>query len=160
MKNGECIVQESNADLNVVFYLPIKKDDTSLKKCFQKLPKSKTLFISKNSDNFGFDSAFIVSREEEKRKLIKEMEAFADKFIVIDEINNIDNYLTDKQIEEGWKFIFDGISSNGWIGANSDEFPSKGWKINNGVLTVLSADGQESANGGDIITKEKYKNFE
>ena len=76
------------------------------------------------------------------------------------EINNIDNYLTDKQIEEGWKFIFDGVSSNGWIGANSDEFPKKGWKINNGVLTVLSADGQESANGGDLITKEKYKNFE
>ena len=76
------------------------------------------------------------------------------------EINNIDNYLTAKQIEEGWKFIFDGISSNGWIGANSNEFPIKGWKINNGVLTVLSADGQESANGGDIITKEKYKNFE
>ena len=25
------------------------------------------------------------------------------------EINNIDNYLTEKQIEEGWKFIFDGI---------------------------------------------------
>ena len=76
------------------------------------------------------------------------------------EINNIDNYLTDKQIEEGWKFIFDGISSNGWISANSDEFPNNGWKINDGVLTVLSADGQESANGGDIITKEKYKNFE
>jgi len=76
------------------------------------------------------------------------------------EINNIDNYLTDKQIEEGWKFIFDGKSSDGWIGSNSDEFPRKGWKINNGVLTVLSADGQESANGGDIITKEKYKNFE
>jgi len=76
------------------------------------------------------------------------------------EINNIDNYLTDKQIEEGWKFIFDGLSSDGWIGANSIEFPSNGWRINNGVLTVLSADGEESANGGDIITKEKYKNFE
>ena len=76
------------------------------------------------------------------------------------EINNIDNYLTDNQIEEGWEFIFDGKSSDGWIGVNSDEFPNKGWKINNGVLTVLSADGQESENGGDIITKEKYKNFE
>ena len=51
------------------------------------------------------------------------------------------------------------VFTNGWIGANSDEFPNKGWKINNGVLTVLSADGKESANGGDI-TKKKYKNFE
>ena len=72
---------------------------------------------------------------------------------------SIEPHLTDKQIEEGWKFIFDGKSSDGWIGSNSDEFPRKGWKINNGVLTVLSADGQESANGGDIITKEKYKNY-
>ena len=52
------------------------------------------------------------------------------------------------------------VSSNGWISANYDEFPNNGWKINDGVLTVLSADGKESANGGDIITKEKYKNFE
>ena len=41
-----------------------------------------------------------------------------------------------------------------------DSFPSKGWKTENGVLTVLSAKGAESANGGDIITTRKYTNFE
>ena len=76
------------------------------------------------------------------------------------EINNIDNFLTEKQKEDGWKFIFDGNTSSGWLGAKSDSFPSKGWKINNGILSVLSFNGKESQNGGDIITKDKYQNFE
>ena len=76
------------------------------------------------------------------------------------EINNIDNFLTNKQKEDGWKFIFDGNTSNGWVSAKSDSFPSKGWKINNGILSVLSSNGKESENGGDIVTKDKYENFE
>jgi len=76
------------------------------------------------------------------------------------EINNVDNYLTDKQKEDGWKFIFDGNTSNGWVGAKTDSFPEKGWVINNGLLTVLSSNGAESANGGDIVTTDKYENFE
>ena len=76
------------------------------------------------------------------------------------EINNVDNYLTDKQKEDGWKFIFDGKTSNGWVGAKIDSFPEKGWLINNGLLTVLSSNGAESANGGDIVTTDKYENFE
>ena len=76
------------------------------------------------------------------------------------EINNIDNFLTEKQKEDGWKFIFDGNTSKGWLGAKSESFPEKGWKINDGVLTVLPSDGRESENGGDIITKVKYENFE
>ena len=76
------------------------------------------------------------------------------------EINNIDNFLTEKQKDDGWKFIFDGNTSNGWVSAKSDSFPSKGWKINNGILSVLSSNGKESENGGDIVTKDKYENFE
>ena len=76
------------------------------------------------------------------------------------EINNIDNFLTKKQKEDGWKFIFDGNTSNGWVSAKSESFPSNGWKINNGILSVLSSNGKESENGGDIVTKDKYENFE
>ena len=76
------------------------------------------------------------------------------------EINNIDNFLTEKQKDDGWKFIFDGNTSNEWVSAKSDSFPSKGWKINNGILSVLSSNGKESENGGDIVTKDKYENFE
>ena len=76
------------------------------------------------------------------------------------EINNIDNFLTEKQKDDGWKFIFDGNTSNGWVSAKSESFPSKGWEINNGILSVLSSNGKESENGGDIVTKDKYENFE
>ena len=46
------------------------------------------------------------------------------------------------------------------MGAKIDSFPTKGWVINNGLLTVLSSNGAESANGGDIVTTDKYENFE
>jgi hypothetical protein len=38
--------------------------------------------------------------------------------------------------------------------------PAKGWEIKNGVLTVLASGGAESAAGGDIITRERYSDFE
>ena len=41
-----------------------------------------------------------------------------------------------------------------------DEFPSSGWEIVDGILTVLPSGGAESAAGGDIVTKELYGDFE
>ena len=76
------------------------------------------------------------------------------------EINNIDNYLTNQQKADGWAFIFNGESSEGWVSPDTNLFPLQGWEIDNGILKVLSSDGQESSNGGDIITSKKYKNFE
>jgi len=70
-----------------------------------------------------------------------------------------DNTLSEKEKEEGWKLLFDGKTSKGWRGANLDHFPAKGWQIKEGVLTVLASNGAESANGGDIITVDAYKNF-
>ncbi len=70
-----------------------------------------------------------------------------------------DNTLTEKEKKEGWKLLFDGKTPEGWRGAKLDHFPTKGWVIKNGVLTVLASNGAESANGGDIITVDTYKNF-
>ena len=39
-------------------------------------------------------------------------------------------------------------------------FPEKGWKIADGNITVLSSKGQESANGGDIVTEDLYSAFD
>ena len=41
----------------------------------------------------------------------------------------------------------------------TEPFPAKGWKIENGILKVMKSGGAESANGGDIVTTRKYKNF-
>ena len=62
--------------------------------------------------------------------------------------------------KDGWKLLWDGKTTDAWRGARLDEFPDKGWKIEDGVLSVLSSGGEESAAGGDIVTKELYGDFE
>jgi hypothetical protein len=75
------------------------------------------------------------------------------------EVSYLDNELTPLQVEEGWKLLWDGKTSEGWRGANLDKFPEKGWTMKDGILTVEKSDGAESANGGDIVTVKKSENF-
>ncbi len=70
------------------------------------------------------------------------------------------NTLTMKEKAEGWKLLWDGRTTKGWRSARGPGFPKTGWEIKNGELTVLESDGAESAAGGDIITEEKFSNFE
>ena len=73
--------------------------------------------------------------------------------------NCIDNYLSEAEAADGWKLLWDGKTTNGWRGARLDNFPAKGWKIDNGILIVEKSTGGESTNGGDIVTVEKYGDF-
>lgn len=75
-------------------------------------------------------------------------------------VNTIPNDLSEAEKKEGWKLLFDGKTSNGWVSVHKPSFPDKGWKIDDGTLTVLSSEGKESANGGDIITKDQYSAFD
>ena len=75
-------------------------------------------------------------------------------------VNNIPNTLTDYEKASGWQLLFNGYSSDGWIGAYKKTFPDKGWQINDGTITVLSSSGKESQNGGDIVTTGQYKAFD
>ncbi len=61
---------------------------------------------------------------------------------------------------DGWKLLFDGKTTNGWVGAYKTSFPAKGWEIKDGTLTVQSSAGAESTNGGDIVTKDQYSAFD
>ncbi|MDR1644638.1 MAG: DUF1080 domain-containing protein [Tannerellaceae bacterium] len=71
------------------------------------------------------------------------------------------NTLTKQEKSDGWKLLFDGKTTAGWRGAHKDAFPATGWKIEDGQLIVLSADGRESTNGGDIVyAPETYSAFE
>lgn len=70
------------------------------------------------------------------------------------------NKLTYQEQKEDWQMLWDGKTTNGWRGAKLETFPKTGWEINDGVLTVLSSGGAESEAGGDIVTTEKYGNFE
>ena len=70
------------------------------------------------------------------------------------------NALGVDEAKNGWEMLWDGKTTEGWRGAKLDEFPTKGWEIKDGVLSVLSSGGEESAAGGDIVTKELYGDFE
>nr|WP_261395154.1 DUF1080 domain-containing protein [Membranihabitans marinus] len=76
------------------------------------------------------------------------------------EINLIPNTLSNQEIRRGWRMLWDGKTSEGWVGAKIDEFPQKGWTMKDGELIVESSGGAESRNGGDIITKDKFSDFE
>ncbi len=64
--------------------------------------------------------------------------------------------LSPKEIKKGWTLIFDGKSIDGWKKADGQSFPSKGWKIENGVISVDPSNGR----GGDIVTEQEYSDFE
>ncbi|MDR0743118.1 MAG: DUF1080 domain-containing protein, partial [Tannerella sp.] len=76
------------------------------------------------------------------------------------EVNRIPNVLSSKESAGGWKLLFDGKTNAGWRGAHKDAFPDKGWKIGDGMITVLRSGGGESAHGGDIVTIGEYAAFE
>jgi 3-keto-disaccharide hydrolase len=77
-----------------------------------------------------------------------------------EEYNYLPNRLTEAQVAQGWRLLWDGVSTSGWRGANLVDFPDHGWSIRDGVLSVDAATGGESTNGGDIVTREEFANFE
>lgn len=62
--------------------------------------------------------------------------------------------ISGKNQADDWEILFDGNGMEKWRGKSSTGFPSEGWKIEDGLLFL---DGK---GGGDIITKEKYSDFE
>jgi hypothetical protein len=63
--------------------------------------------------------------------------------------------LTDEEKKDGWKLLFDGVSSDGWKKIGAKTFPDKGWVIEEGCLHHLKKGG-----GGDIVTTGEHENFE
>jgi hypothetical protein len=78
-------------------------------------------------------------------------------------IDTEDNTLTDQEKADGWKLLWDGKTTDGWHSPNTDKFPTQSWNIQDGILTVdqgLTNGEAESQSGGDIITHDRYSNFE
>ena len=70
------------------------------------------------------------------------------------------NTLSAAEQADGWKLLWDGKSNTGWRSARGEDFPKSGWSMKNGELIVNETGGGEAAAGGDIITREKYSDFE
>lgn len=65
------------------------------------------------------------------------------------------NVLTDAEKSDGWDLLFDGQNTIAWRFFKGGDI--KDWKVDNEIL-CNSGDGINK--GGDIITKEKFKDFE
>jgi len=70
------------------------------------------------------------------------------------------NILSQAEKLSGWKLLWDGKTTKGWHGTRIDHFPTKGWSMADGILTVDKSSGKESAHGGDIVTDKEYSQFE
>lgn len=76
------------------------------------------------------------------------------------EVSYLQNQLSENEIKNGWKLLWDGRTSAGWKIANGDAFPKDGWVIEDGVLKVLGSKKDSIRKGGDIETVKEFSNFE
>ncbi len=70
---------------------------------------------------------------------------------------DISEHKSNSKITQDWVVLFNGETTEHWRGYNSDEFPSEVWKIEGDELVFMPA---ENMGANDIITKEKYTDFE
>ena len=69
------------------------------------------------------------------------------------------NTLSATEKAEGVILLFDGKTTDQWRSYGKETFP-KGWNIEDNAIHCIGSGKGEAGQGGDIITKEKYKNFE
>lgn len=69
------------------------------------------------------------------------------------------NILSQQEIDNGWKLLFNGETAEHWRGYNSDSFPENGWSVRDGVLVFDPAESDGAEGGQNIITRDKFENF-
>lgn len=115
----------------------------------------------------GLQVHSIQNKEDEGRKTyfknvniqtenLKPLSFKKDVFVV----STVKNELTPEEKSQGWKLLFDGVSSTGWEGARKEAFPKEGWTIEDGILTIQKSDGSEARTFGDIVTTEQFSAFD
>ncbi|MGQ9621519.1 MAG: 3-keto-disaccharide hydrolase [Bacteroidales bacterium] len=119
-------------------------------------------FIALQVHSIGKDSSR--AGLEVKWKNIKIITKNLDKYRtpyshVIPQVSFLVNKLTEREKAEGWRLLFDGETSNGWINARTGKFPESGWEIKNGELIINPA-SKKPGGGGNIVTVDKFTNFE
>lgn len=62
------------------------------------------------------------------------------------------NTLTDEEKKDGWQLLFDGKTLDHWRNFKKEGI-SPNWVVKDGAMVKLKK-------GGDIVTKEKYENFD
>ena len=107
LKTTECNIKNSKEDLIIVFNLSKNAANRTQLDCIKGLPKTKTLYVSNFENDLGFNNNFIVSREEEKSKLIEQIMDSTIRFVVIDSKNSTDKENIKRLLEKNKKEVLD-----------------------------------------------------
>lgn len=75
-------------------------------------------------------------------------------------VNMLANNLSALEKKQGYRLLWDGKTTKGWTAANGSAFPSEGWQIRDGILSVQKDVPGEKAKGGDIVTEKEFSAFE
>ena len=75
--------------------------------------------------------------------------------------NSRPNTLTTKEVNDGWKLLFDGQSLNGWH-TYGQASAGKAWKVEDGVLRLdaVNQKNYSKSDKGDLVTNNDYENFD
>ena len=77
------------------------------------------------------------------------------------QISYLTNTLTEEEVRKGWRLLWDGKTTDGWKGSKSEHFPKHGIEMVDGTLHFMKHENtKDFKRSGDIVTKEKYDNFE
>jgi len=60
--------------------------------------------------------------------------------------------------EQAWRWLFDGADLDQWTGLGRPDIPADSWQIEGDTLHKVAS--TEENLGGDLRTKERFKNFE
>ncbi len=75
-------------------------------------------------------------------------------------VNHIPNSLSPQEQKNGWQLLWDGKTTTGWRGIFRTAFPTEGWEIHDGVLTIHASNGHEEGSGGDLVTDREFQAFD
>lgn len=75
-------------------------------------------------------------------------------------VNLLPNTLSKAEKKQGWKLLFDGKTPKGWKAVNKDDFPSKGWRVEDQSMMAVASKPEAPVKGVDIVTKEKFEAFD
>lgn len=70
------------------------------------------------------------------------------------------NTLSEREKAQGWILLFDGETTRGWHSYGREK-AGEAWKVKEGelFLDTTKKDGWQTAEGGDLVTANEYKNF-
>ena len=112
-KTEECINDVIKEDLIIVLNLDSSYKNIQKEQCLRLLPKSKTIYASYDEDDLGFTNTFMISREEEKNKLIDHLSNSSERIILIDSKKTLDKEKIKKSLQAIRKEVVENKTYSG-----------------------------------------------